>query len=79
MDHSKCSISTGIDGSLTAGQGKLDQNGYWQFPCDECRLKVRNRIMETGMVALDRIARDKGEGEEFFAEMARQVALLERL
>jgi len=24
--------SSGIDGGFTAGFGKLDPNGYWQFP-----------------------------------------------
>lgn len=36
LDHSKCSYSTGIDDSLTAGQGALDHNGFWQIPCPEC-------------------------------------------
>ena len=25
-------FSLGICGSITAGYGQLDQNGYWQFP-----------------------------------------------
>jgi hypothetical protein len=28
----KPSYSTGICGSITCGYGKLDQNGYWEFP-----------------------------------------------
>jgi hypothetical protein len=32
----KCMISTGICGSITAGKGKCDKNGYWEFPCDQC-------------------------------------------
>lgn len=38
-DHSKCQFSTGICGTLTAGQGKLDDNGYWELPCPECVAK----------------------------------------
>jgi hypothetical protein len=32
----KCMISTGICGRVTAGSGKLDQNGYWEHPCGQC-------------------------------------------
>lgn len=35
-DHSLCKFSTGICGSLTAGQGVLDNNGYWEMPCYVC-------------------------------------------
>jgi hypothetical protein len=28
----KPTYSTGICGSLTCGYGKLDENGYWEFP-----------------------------------------------
>lgn len=30
--HPTCRISTGICDSLTFGTGKLDANGYWEFP-----------------------------------------------
>ena len=36
MDHTKCGVSTGICGSLTYGQGKLSENGYWEKPCWLC-------------------------------------------
>lgn len=36
MDHSKCMLISGICGSITAGQGKLSENGYFEIPCDEC-------------------------------------------
>jgi len=36
MDHSNCYLSSGICGSITAGQGKLDENGYFEIPCIEC-------------------------------------------
>ena len=29
----KPSFSTGICGSTTAGHGRLDDFGYWEFPC----------------------------------------------
>lgn len=28
----KPTYSTGICGALTCGYGKLDENGYWEFP-----------------------------------------------
>jgi len=31
-----CSVSIGICGSLAFGKGKLDHNGYWEFPCYLC-------------------------------------------
>ena len=39
LDHSKCCFSTGIDESITAGQGELDALGFWEFPCHECARK----------------------------------------
>lgn len=39
-DHEDCSFSTGICGSLTAGSGELDYNGYWEHPCFECARKA---------------------------------------
>ena len=32
----KCGVSTGIHGGLTFGSGKLDFNGFWEFPCIIC-------------------------------------------
>ena len=32
----KCGRSMGICGSITAGKGELDPNGYWEFPCKQC-------------------------------------------
>jgi hypothetical protein len=29
----KCDVSTGIDGSITAGTGYLDDYGFFEFPC----------------------------------------------
>lgn len=46
MTESHCSFSTGIDGSITAGRGRLDDNGYWEFPCDECATRANYRINE---------------------------------
>jgi len=47
VDHSKCCFSTGICGSITAGQGKLDENGYWEFPCPECAIKANEMDNES--------------------------------
>jgi hypothetical protein len=32
-ERCQCKTSTGIDGSITRGTGKLDDFGYWEFPC----------------------------------------------
>jgi len=45
IDHSKCRASTGIDDTITAGQGKLDENGFWEIPCPECELKF-SRLLD---------------------------------
>jgi len=29
-------VSTGIHGGFTFGSGRLDFDGYWEFPCREC-------------------------------------------
>lgn len=34
--NSRCSTSTGIDGSTTHGWGEPDPNGYFDFPCFIC-------------------------------------------
>jgi len=36
-----CSASTGICGQMTFGRGRLDDNGYWEIPCDECAESYR--------------------------------------
>jgi len=46
LDHSKCRISRGICGSITAGQGALDFNGYFEIPCQVCADKVAKRERE---------------------------------
>lgn len=35
--------STGICGSLTYGYGRLDDNGYWEFPVSYYDLKPHHR------------------------------------
>ena len=61
-DHSKCKISTGIDEQLTAGQGKLSAEGFWEFPCPECEDRVNERlrrriVMEEGCPTCAELAR----------------------
>jgi hypothetical protein len=34
--HKECAVSTGIHDGPTIGHGKLDSNGFWEFPCYEC-------------------------------------------
>jgi len=33
-------LSSGICGAITAGQGNLDEYGYWEIPCHECAEKA---------------------------------------
>lgn len=65
---------------------KCDHCG-WGFPDHRpdasCAIKecphMRRRALDAGIDRLDKIAAEKGEGDEFFAEMARQVAEFEKL
>lgn len=41
MDH--CKFSTDPEGNITAGRGKLDDYGFWEFPCAECAERANNR------------------------------------
>jgi hypothetical protein len=34
--RNECTASSGICGSTTFGTGKLDNHGYWEFPCKKC-------------------------------------------
>jgi hypothetical protein len=43
-DHSKCKFSTGIDGGLTAGQGKLDEYGFWEIACPKCLKEMLEKL-----------------------------------
>jgi len=44
-EHS-CKISTGIHNGYTFGSGKLDDYGYWKFPCYECARKWEEKYPE---------------------------------
>lgn len=44
FDHAACMYSMGICGSLTAGQGDLGDNGYWQFMCPKCAKAAQEQI-----------------------------------
>lgn len=52
----KCMCSTGIhawdDGhslnGMTFGSGRLDHNGYWEFPCKECARAFEHAHPEAG-------------------------------
>jgi hypothetical protein len=35
-NNPECCASTGICGKTTYGTGELDQNGYWEYPCNIC-------------------------------------------
>lgn len=32
----ECCVSTTIAGEFSFGSGKLDNNGFWEFPCTIC-------------------------------------------
>lgn len=66
MSH--CSFSTGIDGSLTAGRGKLSDNGYWQFPCEDCATRANYREQQ-----------DRERGAEYTKLLAEVRALREQV
>lgn len=43
-----CKCSTGICGSTTLGSGRLDDFGYWEFPCPECAREMERMLPEYG-------------------------------
>jgi len=46
LNHLKCCVSTGVCGSLTFGQGKLDTYGYWSKPCKKCADEFKKKYPE---------------------------------
>lgn len=46
LNHLKCCVSTGVCGSLTFGQGKLDAHGYWEKPCKKCADEFKKKYPE---------------------------------
>lgn len=38
-----CGSSTGIHGGLTFGHGRLDEHGFWEFPCRVCAAAFDDR------------------------------------
>ena len=42
MNHDKCKISRDISGELTAGQGCIDEYGFFEFPCEICLYKLQS-------------------------------------
>lgn len=51
--HEACSFSTGIDGSVTAGRGKLDDNGFWEHPCPSCADRMALSLAHERITALE--------------------------
>lgn len=49
LNHN-CSWSTGIHDGLTVGRGKLDEHGYWEFPCYECSRASEIQFPEQGEI-----------------------------
>lgn len=44
LDHNNCKFSTDITDTLSAGQGKLDNNGFWEFNCQPCANAMQAKI-----------------------------------
>lgn len=42
MNHNKCKFSTDISGEVTAGQGNIDEYGFFEKPCIVCLYKLQN-------------------------------------
>jgi hypothetical protein len=51
LDHRNCSYSTGIDGSVTSGQGKLDWSGWWSIPCPDCAMEYNLGVYDCAQVS----------------------------
>jgi len=46
--HENCNASSGIHDCLTFGNGKLDNNGFWENPCGECARAHEEQFPEDG-------------------------------
>lgn len=47
-NNPQCSVSTGIHEGLTFGSGRLDHNGYFEFPCAPCARAYEEKHPEDG-------------------------------
>ncbi len=48
LNGEKLGVSTDISGSPTYGYGKLDNNGYWEFPVPEWVIRLNRKNYERG-------------------------------
>ncbi|HUI92398.1 MAG TPA: hypothetical protein VLX68_09155 [Chitinivibrionales bacterium] len=46
--HEKCCTSHGSHGNVAHGSGKLDDHGYWEFPCYECAREWERQFPMSG-------------------------------
>ena len=46
--HDKCKTSTTIYEALSFGKGRLDDYGFWQYPCAECARAWEVQFPESG-------------------------------
>lgn len=53
-----CGTSRGVCDNFTHGKGKLDANGYWEFPCEICERMGNMRV------AFDVVGTLDGGGEK---------------
>jgi len=61
MCDGKCNFSTGIDGAITAGTGKLDDLGYWEHPCPECTARANAAEVRRLNESLERCTWERNE------------------
>ena len=44
LDHDLCRFSTGVSLQTTAGQGKLDSWGHFEYPCEKCAKEMELKL-----------------------------------
>lgn len=67
----KCHSSTGIHDGMTFGSGRLDEHGFWEFPCRTCAEEHDLRREETIKSVTQQIiesGRTKEEAEKYIRE-----------
>jgi len=41
-----CGVTTNIADEISCGTGKLDDYGFWEFPCEKCTKWLRETLKE---------------------------------
>lgn len=63
--NSDCRCSTGVHEGLSFGSGRLDKNGFWEYPCRICS----RHFQEVERVEIIEQLRREGYSEEAIGEM----------